>query len=308
MEAFDGDQLLDEEGPRGRDATAAEHVAEMVSNDDNGWLSGELLDVGAANWTPQLWRPDTKRAVHVHVSSSLPRYVARRLRAAKQAGIAVDVALPIDSLYDAEVLELLGDLDCHVDVYELPSKVSKRRHCLATLADEGIPVEPALRTTLARRCLSVIGEGTSHEKGRRLEALLAFLLGQTADFRVIERNYRNETREIDIVLQLDHFSGRCWATPGVPFVLVEAKNRDESAGQSDLSVLIRKVQTKRGRCRIGMLFSLGGVTADARIEELRLSEGQLCIVMFDRDELESWIDSSSADDHLEKHVQRAMLR
>jgi hypothetical protein len=57
-----------------------------------------------------------------------------------------------------------------------------------------------------------------------------------------------------------------------------------------------------------MLFSLGGITADAKDEELRISEGELCIVMFDRAELESWIDAPNADDHLEEHVRRAMLR
>jgi hypothetical protein len=72
--------------------------------------------------------------------------------------------------------------------------------------------------------------------------------------------------------------------------------------------LIRKLQTKRGRSRIGMLFSLAGITADAKGEELRISEGELCIVMFDRAELESWIDALNADDHLEEHVRRAMLR
>jgi Holliday junction resolvase-like predicted endonuclease len=308
MDTIEGEHLLDEEDPRGRDATGAEQVAAALNNGDYSWQSGEVLDVGDVRWQPHLWQPDTGRALHIHLSSVLPGYIARRLRAAKQAGFTIDVALPLDSLYDAETLELLVDLDSHVYIYDLPDTVSPRRHCLATLADQDIPVEPAVRTTLARRCLSLISEGTSQEKGKRLEALLAFLLGQTADFRVIERNYRTATQEIDIVVQIVHYSHRCWVTPGVPFVLVEAKNRQDTAGYPEVSLLIRKVQTKRGRSRIGMLFSLGGITGDAKDEELRISEGDLCIVMFDRSELELWIDAPNADDHLEEHVRRAMLR
>jgi hypothetical protein len=137
---------------------------------------------------------------------------------------------------------------------------------------------------------------------------VAFLLGQVADFRIFQRNFRTETGEIDIVLQIDNYSSRCWYEPGVPFIFVESKNTFEPAGQSVISLLIRRLQTSRQRARIGLAFSVGGFTSDAEKEELRLSEGGLCIAFFDSDAIQAFIEAPDPDSFLDSQVANAMLR
>ena len=124
----------------------------------------------------------------------------------------------------------------------------------------------------------------------------------------MERNYRNETEEIDLVLQIDNFSSRVWQKSGVPFILVEAKNRADKASQPMVSSLVTKLQTKRGNARIAFLVSLAGFTDDARMQELRFSTQDICVVMIDRLQLESLLAAANIDEQLEVLVRQAMLR
>lgn len=289
------------------DARDVDRITPAVRTLNPEWTTGVLLDDLAVRWTPHLVRPDKRWALHVHLSTGAPTYIARRLTAAAGAGHIVHVALPLESLYDADLLEVLSDADAYVYVCD-GDVPTARRHHLAALADLGVPVDPELRKRIARRAWDRRAEGTVNQRGRRLEALLAFLLSRIADFRVLQRNFRTETAEIDIVLQVDHFSNRCWYEPGVPFVIVESKNTADEAGQPVVTMLIRRLQTSRGRARLGLLFSVGGFTADAEKEELRQSEGNLCVAFFDSDAIAAMIEADDLDGWLDDHVARAMLR
>jgi hypothetical protein len=281
-------------------------IGEQVVAANNEWQPGEVIDFGHFKWTPPYVVPG-QRVLHVHNSEGMPRFVSRRLRAAAEAGYRVDVALEMEVLYDPEVLQVLSDVDAHVYVVR-GDEVEKRRELLAAISDHGVAVEPEARVRMAQQSWDRRGEGNAQERGKRLEALLAFILSQVADLRVFSRNYRNETQEIDIVLQVDNFSARCWVAPGVPFVLVEAKNWAEPAGQPVVSLLIRKLETKRGKVRLGLLFCTGGFTQDAHQEELRLSQTDYCVAMFDAEAIEGLIVAIDLDDYLEKHISDAMLR
>lgn len=94
----------------------------------------------------------------------------------------------------------------------------------------------------------------------------------------------------------------------MPFVLVEAKNTVETIGAPVVSLLVRKLQTKRGKARLGFLFAASRFSSDAEKEELRLSETQYCVVMFDAHAIEALIEAADLDEALEQHVARAMLR
>ena len=207
-------------------------------------------------------------------------------------------------------MELLVAVDA--DVIVLDDYVSSRqlnpRPLLAALADVEVPVSPDLRRNIANVVWDRIADGTAYRKGKRLEALLAFIFAQIRDLKVVERNYRNETEEIDLVLQIDNFSSRVWQKSGVPFILVEAKNRADKASQPMVSSLVTKLQTKRGNARIAFLVSLAGFTDDARMQELRFSTQDICVVMIDRLQLESLLAAANIDEQLEVLVRQAMLR
>ena len=306
MSAFD--EFDAEERESEVDTRTAKAVVASIRKQDTLWTPGKPLDLAAGvSWKPDLYAKSKKRALHVHLSPELPRYVEKRLRAAANDH-KLSIALPIEGLYDPKVLRLMGELDAWTYVIDQEGNVSGHRHGLAALGDHGVPVERELRVALGRTAWDRLGEGTSYEKGRRLEGLLAFLLSQVTDFRIFSRNFRNATQEIDIVLQVDKLSGRCWAVIGVPFVLVEAKNLAEPVGQPHVSLLFQKLRTKRGTARIGMLFSPAGFTSDARQEELRGSEGNLCIPMFGAAEIQELIVAEDIDQCLERLVGKAMLR
>lgn len=274
------------------------------------WELDVELDLGAKKWRPSAVSADRRGLLYVYLQDELPRFVSERLRLAASRDLGITMALPIASLFKPDVIALLVDLDA--DVLIVDDYVETRRliprAVLIALAEVEVPMPPETRQEICRRVWTRIEAGTSQEKGRRLEALLAFVFSQVRDLKVIERNYRTETEEIDLVLQVDNFSPRVWQRPGVPFILVEAKNRADKASQQVMSVLLTKLQTKRGTSRIAFLVSLAGFTEDAKLQELRFSTQDICVVMIGRDELSTLIEADDLDDELEALVRRALLR
>lgn len=290
----------------------SERVADAICAAPNGkdWERRVELDLKDKKWCPPAVSKDRKRLLYVYLQDELPRYVRERLELASSQGIAVVVALPIASLYKLDVVSLLVDLEAEVlvvDDYTVEHR-SVSRTVLSALAEIGVPLSPEDRQTICRTVWSRIADGTAQERGRRLEALLAFLFSQVRDLKVIERNYRTETEEIDLVLQVDNFSRRSWQRSGMPFILVEAKNRIEKASQQVVSVLLAKLLGKRGTTRIAFLVSLAGFTDDARMQELRFAAQELCVVMIGRAEMEKLIEAEDLDGALETLVSHALLR
>lgn len=293
-------------------ASDVEDIVREVSDTDTGakWLTDVELHLGAKRWRPSAVSEDGKRLLYVGMHDEFPRFAIERLRLAKEAGLAIAIALPIGSLFQPDIIEILVEVDSDVFVIDdyRQERRFKSRHFLAAMADIEVPLAPEIRRTIGTKIWGRIGEGTNHEKGRRLEALLAFVFSQIRDLKVVERNYRNESEEIDLVLQVDNFSPRVWQNPGVPFVLVEAKNRADKATQQMMSALLTKLQTKRGTARIGIMVSLAGFTEDAKLQELRFSTQEICVVMIDRDGLESLLLAEDIDEELETMVRRSLLR
>jgi hypothetical protein len=303
-----------EEPSRGRPVgimdvdAAAKRIFESESGQD--WVPGVELDLGSKRWRPNAVSTDGTELLYVFLADQLPRFVRDRLALAAEVGLQSTLALNLASLFNPSIVELLVAVDA--DVIVLDDYVSSRqlnpRPLLAALADVEVPVSPDFRRNIANVVWDRIADGTAYRKGKRLEALLAFIFAQIRDLKVVERNYRNETEEIDLVLQIDNFSSRVWQKSGVPFILVEAKNRADKASQPMVSSLVTKLQTKRGNARIAFLVSLAGFTDDARMQELRFSTQDICVVMIDRLQLESMLAAANIDEQLEELVRQAMLR
>lgn len=286
-------------------------VSQIVASDVKiSWNTDVYVDLGTKRWRPSAVSSDTSRVLCVCLQDRIPNSTIERLRLARSKGMKLTIAVTIGALYTDEVVSILADTDSDVFVVDdlREERRFSRRHCLAALADIEVPVSPAMRRTIGQEIWSVLEDGTNQEKGRRLEALLAFLFSQVGDLRVAERNYRTETEEIDLVLQIDNFSPHVWHKSGVPFILVEAKNRQDKASQPMMSVLLNKLQTKRGTARIGIMVSLAGFTSDAREQELRFSTQDVCVVMIDSAALERLLASDDLDGELERLVRRSLLR
>lgn len=306
----DEDELLiDEEGGPDPDETTVREIARRLLEVDAGWESPDTaIELGTIAWLPDLKSKKGKKLLHVHVTREVRSHLLRRFEAAINSGYQIHVVLDIADLYRAETVRQLAGIDAFVHVID-SSSFAKPGHVLAVLGDLGVPVEPSLRTEIARATWERMNEGGTWARGNRFEALLAFLLGQVGDFRVVDRNYRTDTEEIDILLQVDNFSPRCWHETGVPFLLVEAKNWDDDVPQKEVTVFIGKILTKRGRARIGLLFAAKGFTSDADLQETKLGQKeQIVVALVGPDKLLEWINQRDADEYLEILVRDAMLR
>ncbi|WHU57325.1 restriction endonuclease [Trueperella pyogenes] len=307
------DDIFDEPSrgrPIGADDVAATTNQIFESDHGQNWVAGGELDLGSKRWRPSAVARDGKGLLYVLLTDQLPRFVRERLSLAANQGVKPTLALNLASLYNSTIVDLLVAVDADVIVLDdyVTSRQLEPRPLLAALADLEVPVSPDVRRSIANVVWTRIGDGSAHQKGKRLEALLAFVFSQVHDLKVVERNYRNVTEEIDLVLQIDNFSSRIWQSLGVPFILVEAKNRSDRASQSMVSALITKLQTKRGSARIAFLVSLAGFTNDARLQELRFSTQEICVVMIDHAQLESILSADDMDEQLEVLVRQALLR
>lgn len=306
----DDGSVFDENPPLDVDAGAAATVVAAVIAKDRSrkWVPAtETLELGSST----SWRPGAigkgPAVLHVALLDTLPKFVARRLAAAHAQGYRIHVALTMAALFKPPWAKLLTEVDANVYVVDDFNKRAryKRRHALAAIADLQIPTSPTDRAVIGTIALDQMDAGTAQEKGRRLEALLDFLFSQVSDFRVVLRNHRNKSQEIDLTLQIDNFSQRVWH--GKPLILVEAKNRRTKADQPTFSVLVTKIRTKRQSVKLGFLVSTKGFTADLERESLRYSESDLCVVLIGPDELRELLKADDLDEQLERMVIRSLV-
>lgn len=259
-------------------------------------------------WRPSLVGADDPNLVlHVHIAQELRPHMQERLAMAQELGCSVVVALHLDALYESETVGFLGAIDAEVIVVKADGAPSACSHILTALSDNAVAVDYETRTAIAQKAWNLRSEGANFEKGRRFEGLLAFLLQQVADFRVVERNLRGSTDEVDLVLQIVNWSPRCWQLQ-VPFVFVEAKNWAASVTAKEVRDLHSKVQDRTGVARLGILFSASSFTSDARQQVLKYAQSQQVIALIDADGVVQWIESTEPDDVLEDLVRAEMLR
>lgn len=307
----DEEEALSPAPPPTHDASQISQIVDRIRSANTSWTIPDTpLSVGEKAWMPSLIRAskDTQKpaVLHVHVSAFMPRWVKRRLEQVA-ASHSVYIALTLEGLYDPEVIQLLSDVDAEVIIYGDGSD-TKPAYFLAAIADRSIPVSNELSQEVATRCWDLRSEGSNYDKGRHFEGLLAFLLSRINGFRIYKRNFNAETDEIDIVIRVDSYTTCCWSESGVPFVLVEAKNRSETVGSAMVSVLIRKLETRRGRARIGLLFTTSSFSREARAEELKEAKGNFVVAMLGPKEIIEWITSDDPTEYLDDLVMHAMLR
>lgn len=294
------------EGTVSYDAQAVEDFAERLVA-GGAWRKGDALDLrNGLRWRPSLVSTDGTKIAHLHFADELRSYIVDRISAAYADGLIVHIVLPMAALYDSEVLGVLAETDAMVHIVDVDLETAA--HHLDAISKANVPLGPESRKRVALATWRRMREGSNSIKGKRFERFLAFLLDQTPGLEVVERNYRGDTDEIDLVVQVVRYTGSCWFQEGVPFILIEAKNRAESTAQHMVSNLIRRLQTKRGTARIGILFTTSKFTQDAVMEVVKIAEGTLTVVLVKPKEIEEWVEAVDPSDYLETLVRRAMLR
>lgn len=113
---------------------------------------------------------------------------------------------------------------------------------------------------------------------------------------------------MDIWLQIDNWSQRCWQESGVPFILIEGKNRQERSGAPFVIHIKGQLREKRRRTRIGILCSTSPFSSDAATEVIKLAESEYSVALLGPDELKAWIESPEPTDFLEALIRKAMIR
>ena len=96
-------------------------------------------------------------------------------------------------------------------------------------------------------------------RGDALEHLAEAMFAAEDGVVVMQKNYKTEEEEIDLVLR-NELTDPFWASHQSPFILVECKNWAERVGVKELRVLESKMQDRRGPVRIGIFISVSGFT------------------------------------------------
>lgn len=301
-----------DEGIEAREHPLEADVGRVDAIVANAALAGWVRPAAPIAFGNVPWRPDlvhgSGRVFHVHLAPEVPRYIRRRMIAAREAGHLVTVALEHHHLFKAQVVRALADVDAYVQIIDDEDNLSTPpRHHLAAMADMGVPALPDVRREVATLAWERRAEGAAHIKGRRLEALLAFLLAQTSDLRIYKRNFRGDTDEIDIIVQVDAHSDAVWREDGVPFIFCESKNRDELAGAPQVKVLMQHLQERNDRARIGIFCSAEGFTGDATKEVLKFAYTPFTIVLMGPKGIVEWINADDPDQYLREFVSDAMV-
>jgi len=273
----------------------------------DGWaLPKKPLDLGGVSWTPDFIAGDA--ALVLIVGDHVPKFLSKRLLAACDQGISLVCAIDTVASSSIETIRLLSQVGAAISLLT-DRGFSPPLPLLKFLGTEQVAVSKDLRRELIDRGIECCYQATTNSaKGKTLEWLLHFMFSQVTGFRVRECNYRTASEELDIVIQLTTLDGaRCWSHMSAPFLVAEAKNRQEKTGQEVISKLNTIISLKRGTCKIGFVVSLSGFTSDAHTQVLKLASVDRIFVLMDINILRRWADSLDYDSELDNIVSEAAL-
>jgi restriction endonuclease len=118
-------------------------------------------------------------------------------------------------------------------------------------------------------------DGTSAEKGLRLEELASRLFASVPGFEV-QSHVWTQTEEIDLRIY-NGSDDPLWRNEKA-WILVECKNWSGQCGKDELVLFRSKLQNRSGRVSCGFLVSWNGFTNTVSKELLRATQGDLVVV------------------------------
>ena len=283
-------------------------IAERRDFAKAGWAAPKSpLTYGSVNWRPDFVRDSG--VICLLSGDDIPKYIARRIRAAAGDQYDVTCAATLEILTNNENIELLMEADASIIFVVDNGQIRKSKKLLKVLAEQEITLGSDLRRRLVELGLEYCRLAkSSHEKGKRLEDLTHFLFSQVSDFRVLKCNWKTRNEELDCVIQVRSFSSdRCWAVLGSPYLVVEAKNRAEKTEQETVSKLRSVMDGKRNTCRIGFIISISGFTSGARDQVLRFATEDNIFVLLEPEDILEWSSSEDYEEKLDEITSKAIL-
>lgn len=128
---------------------------------------------------------------------------------------------------------------------------------------------------------------SSKAKGDALEDFIEFILKSIKGTKIVFRNRRTETEEIDLVVSCEG-EHPLRSTLGTYF-MIECKNWMSSrVGAPEVREFFAKLYKRRGEIKVGYLISTGTFTEDATKEALQLS-GEMFITLVDNNDLVDFV-------------------
>ncbi len=271
------------------------------------------LSLTSVNWLPdgicKYRNKDSVVSLHLE-NSDLPDFLRKRILAASESGYQILIVTPDYTLSSLVNLELLFEVNAYVCLIKYDGTIQPPLRIASAIAQSRTHIRKddfkKIGLNLYNKCLT---EVSSHAKGLRFEQLLNLLFSRVRDFHVIKSNYRTQTEEIDLVIQLHAVnSNRCWARYDSPFIFVEAKNQADPVGQGVISKLLGQIGGKGMAVKFGFVVAMHGFTDDAGRQAFRGNEANIKVVLITGETIHDWINSSdSISNLLEKSVIDALL-
>ena len=293
-------------GPGDQDRSEA--IAAIRKVDRRWRVPSQALSLGKLRWRPDL-ETAKRRVLLLALTGEIPEALLRRLRAATKHGYDVTVAVgppPVDTqtllalqAVDARIVAVdWVDERCEADVY---------RSVADWIATRRIALAPVDLQQLARARFEEALVETRNVKGRFYEEVLCLVFSQVPWLTVDEHGYRNASEEIDIVLGV-HAAGHVAELVGGGVAVATCKNRTRSTDSETVKYLKEQVANRKRRCQLGFLCSATTISADARTEILRGSQGSdLVIAEIDGDDLKAVLERpEQLDDQVQGLIRRAI--
>jgi hypothetical protein len=266
------------------------------------------LDPGLA------WRPDlvagAKDALALSLEGTFPRALIRRMRAARERGYNLTVALGSPRV-ELPILLTVQELDARivgVDWYErVRPRVARYRSVADWISSEGIALSPADLQALAVARLREALADPTNVKGRLYEEVLCLVFGQIPWITVDEPAYRNESEEIDLVLGV-HATGHIAELARGPVAIATAKNESKPTGSATVKYLKEQMANRKDRCKLGFLCSASTISDDAGKEILRGSQSSdFVLAQMDLHDLQRLLEvPAELDEGVQDLVRRAI--
>jgi hypothetical protein len=217
--------------------------------------------------------------------------------------LSYEVNLPPSLTRSSTLLDAFNaarDVDARVakPVDDLAERVNR------LIARSQLSLVSGAHATLEKLIGSVEGGGSGQERGRALEALLAYAFNQVDGLNVQSVNCRTETEEIDLVVLND--SREVPLSREGSLILVECKNWSDHVPRREVSTFEGKIANRGGRCTVGYFVAWNGFTADARTELLRLSRSQFTIAPIEGAELVESLRGGAFGALLQQSLLRAL--
>lgn len=160
--------------------------------------------------------------------------------------------------------------------------------------------EEAIRATWD----AVQAEKDRNRKGLLLEQLMELLLKTVPGFHRLRARMKNETEELDILVQNDA-TDPFWQKES-PYILVECKNWSSHVGTKDLRDLFGKLEGRYKRCRLALFVAAGGFAETVREALHQRARDDLLVMLVGPGDIENMVKSSDRSVVLKEIHQRAV--